>query len=62
MFGMLEWNASYGRFLFVLCTAGQADLIVDCHSTRHVATPSWGRLEADLGPTWARLAADLGPT
>ena len=32
---------TYGRFLFVLCTTGQVDLTVDCHSTRHVATPIW---------------------
>ena len=29
--------SGYGGFLFVLCTAGQADLLVDCDSTRHVA-------------------------
>ena len=44
------------------CTTGQADLTVDWHNARHVATPSWGRLGTDLGPTWCRLGADLGLT
>ena len=48
--------------MVVLCTAGQADLTVDCHSTRHIATPSWGQLGADLGLTWGRLGADFGMT
>ena len=32
---------TYGRFLFVLCMAGQADLTADCHRARHVATRPW---------------------
>ena len=31
-----------GKFLFVLCTAGLADLTKDMHSARQVANPSWG--------------------
>ena len=48
---------AYGRFLFVLCTAGQADLTVDWHSERQVANPS-----ADFGATLGRLGDDLRPT
>ena len=54
---LVVFTFGYGRFLFVLCTAGQADLRVNCDSARHVALTGW----CDLGPLWASGVVRMGP-